>query len=115
MNFYEGRMYKLVFFVPSSHAEAVKDAVFAAGGGKIGLYDKCCWQVEGRGQFRPLAGSNPYLGCTGEEEVVSELRIELVCDDVFIQPVIQALKETHPYEEPAFDITALIDINTIEI
>ena len=55
-------MYKLVFYVPVDHLEPVKQAVFATGAGKIGEYDSCCWQVLGVGQFRPLAGSTPYLG-----------------------------------------------------
>lgn len=54
-------MYKLCFYVPESHLDVVKQAVFAAGGGRIGAYDSCCWQSLGQGQFRPLDGSQPYL------------------------------------------------------
>ncbi|MEH6542063.1 MAG: hypothetical protein V7748_18580, partial [Halopseudomonas sp.] len=53
-------MYKLCFFVPASHVEQVKQAVFAAGAGRLGNYDSCSWQVLGQGQFRPLSGSEPY-------------------------------------------------------
>ena len=103
-------MHKLVFYVPESHLEKVKEAVFAAGAGKIGEYDHCCWQVLGRGQFRPLAGSQPYLGELGKVEVLDEYRVEVVCEDKFISSVVQAMKVEHPYEEPAYDVWKLADI-----
>ena len=65
-------MYKLCFFVPEAAAETVKEAVFEVGAGRIGNYDKCCWQVKGTGQFRPLAGSSPHLGEHGRVEKVEE-------------------------------------------
>ncbi len=101
-------MYKLCFYVPESHLEQVKAAVFAAGAGRIGDYDHCCWQVLGQGQFRPLAGSNPFLGQVGEEERVPEYRVELVCDGASIRAAVQAMKCAHPYEEPAWDVVALV-------
>lgn len=103
-------MYKLAFFVPESHLETVKTAVFATGAGRIGDYDCCCWQSLGQGQFRPLAGSQPFLGRQGEVERVSEYRVELVCADDLIRPAISALKAAHPYEEPAFDVWQLADL-----
>ena len=57
-----------MFYVPTANAETVKNAVFEAGGGRIGNYDRCCWQTTGTGQFRPLAGSQPFLGEAGVEE-----------------------------------------------
>ena len=74
-------MYKLVFFVPESHLEAVKSAIFATGAGRIGHYDSCCWQTLGQGQFRPLPGSNPHLGTLNQTCQVPEYRVELVCAD----------------------------------
>jgi len=74
-------MLKLCFYVPDSHLEAVKQAIFAAGGGRIGRYDSCCWQVQGLGQFRPLPGSQPHLGEQGSLEQVAEWRVELVLAD----------------------------------
>lgn len=100
-------MYKLVFFVPESHLESVKEAVFAQGAGRIGDYDSCCWQVKGMGQFRPLSGSDPYIGEKGKLESVEEYRVELVCGDDCIQASVAALKESHPYEEPAYDVWRL--------
>ncbi|SUG40496.1 NIF3 1 [Pseudomonas aeruginosa] len=70
-------MYKLCFYVPESHLDVVKQAVFAAGGGRIGAYDSCCWQSLGQGQFRPLDGSQPYLGQVGQVEHVAEWKVEL--------------------------------------
>jgi hypothetical protein len=96
-------MYKLCFYVPETHLESVKAAVFAAGAGQIGDYDQCCWQVKGQGQFRPLSGSQPFLGEPGELEVVAEYRVELVCADDSIVAAVAALRLAHPYEEPAFD------------
>ncbi len=101
-------MYKLGFYVPESHRETVKEALFAAGAGRIGQYDRCCWQVLGQGQFRPLPGSAPALGQLGRVEQVAEWRVEMVCDVPVLHEVLAALRRSHPYEEPAFDVVALI-------
>lgn len=102
-------MKKIVFFVPVEHAGQVKTAVFAAGAGKIGDYDCCCFESEGQGQFRPLTGSNPHIGMHGELEQVRELKVELVCDDKYVKKSIQALLEAHPYEEVAFEVFEMLD------
>lgn len=102
-------MYKICFFVPEEHAEAVKAAIFAAGAGKIGDYDSCCWQTAGQGQFRPLEGSQPYIGQQGQIERVREYKVEMVCAEGRMQAAIRALLDAHPYEEPAYDILALVD------
>ena len=95
-------MFQLVFYVPESHLEAVKTAVFAAGAGRIGDYDCCCWQTKGEGQFRPLPGSQPWLGTTEQLERVAEYRVELVCADECLQATLEALIAAHPYQEPAY-------------
>jgi hypothetical protein len=102
-------VYKLAFFVPDSHVEVVKDAVFAAGGGRIGDYDHCAWQVLGSGQFRPLAGSQPFIGEAGQVEQVEEWKVELVVADELIVAVVAALKLSHPYETPAYEVWRLED------
>ena len=84
-------MYKLCFYVPESHVEEVKQAVFEAGAGRIGLYDSCCWQVLGQGQFRPLAGSKPFIGDQDEMERIAEYRVEMLCDRAHAKVVIHAL------------------------
>jgi hypothetical protein len=103
-------MYKICVFVPEAAAERVKQAMFEAGAGRIGDYDSCCWQVSGQGQFRPLAGSSPYIGEQDRTETVDEFRIEMVCADEFIKAAIAALKLSHPYEEPAYDVWKLEDL-----
>lgn len=103
-------MYKLCFYVPDSHVEPVKAAVFAAGGGRIGQYDSCCWQVLGQGQFRPLEGSEPCVGAVGAVEQVSEWKVELVVADELIHAVVKALKSSHPYQTPAFEVWRLSDL-----
>lgn len=97
-------MYKMCYFVPESHLEITKAALFESGAGRIGDYDCCAWQCKGRGQFRPREGSNPYLGQTGAVEQVDEFRVELVCRDELIRSAVRALKESHPYEEPAYEV-----------
>ena len=69
-------MYKIIVFVPSTHTQIVKDALFEAGAGKLGNYDCCCFESVGIGQFRPLAGSSPYLGKENLIETVKEVKIE---------------------------------------
>ncbi|AGN78000.1 MULTISPECIES: NIF3 1 [Pseudomonas] len=102
-------MYKLAFFVPASHVEVVKAAVFAAGGGRIGDYDHCAWQTLGQGQFRPLDGSQPFLGQAGQVEVVEEWKVELVVADELIAQAVAALKQSHPYETPAYEVWRLAE------
>ncbi len=100
-------MYKLCVYIPESHLEQVKQALFAAGAGRIGDYDSCCFQLKGTGQFRPLAGSQPFIGRVGEVEQVVEYRVEMVCADELVDAALAALREAHPYEEPAFDLWRL--------
>ena len=101
-------MYKLCFYVPESHVEEVKLAVFEAGAGQIGDYDSCCWQVLGQGQFRPLQGSQPFIGDQGQVEQVAEYRVEMLCAKVHTKAVIRALLAAHPYEEPAWDMVEAV-------
>jgi len=103
-------MYKICFYSPHDAVEMVKQAVFNAGAGRIGNYDCCCWQTSGDGQFRPLDNSNPAIGKQGQLEKVAEIRVEMVCDDDHVAAVIAALRRSHPYEEPAYDVWKLEDI-----
>jgi hypothetical protein len=103
-------MYKLSFYVPVSHAEVLKQALFEQGAGRIGDYDNCAWQVLGEGQFRPLAGSEPFLGSTGEIQQVAEYKIEMVCADDLIKSVVQTLLTFHPYQQPAYEVYKILSI-----
>jgi hypothetical protein len=107
---YISAMSKLSFYVPESHLEVVKSALFAIGVGKIGNYDSCSWQNLGRGQFRALEGSDPYIGQKGAIETVVEFKVEMVCDDELIKEAVDALRKAHPYEEPAYDVVKLVEI-----
>jgi hypothetical protein len=99
---------KLVVFVPPDALDAVRDAVFSAGAGRIGDYERCSWYTPGLGTFLPLAGADPTVGEVGEEEHVEELRLETVFPEERQGEVVDALRRAHPYEEPAFDIYALL-------
>lgn len=96
--------YKVVTFVPEKHLETVKEAMFAAGGGKQGDYSCCAWSVSGQGQFYPEAGAHPALGQVGALEKVTEVRLEMLVDSGFLAAVLAALHKVHPYEEPAVDV-----------
>jgi len=100
-------MYQLIFYVPESHLEAVKAAVFESGAGRIGHYEHCSWECLGTGQFRPLDGSNPYVGESGTEQRVTEYRVEMVCSNDFIKAAVAALIASHPYETPAYSAVQL--------
>ena len=102
-------MYKLTVFIPDDALDKVKSALFAAGAGTIGHYEQCCWQVQGSGQFKPLAGSTPHIGVQESLETVNEWRVEMVVKSDVINDVIAALKQAHPYETPAYDVIAVLD------
>lgn len=87
--------------------EALKQGLFAAGAGRQGNYDMCSWQSLGTGQFRPLEGSDPYLGSQNEVESVKEWRLETLVDEAVLSAVVEALLKLHPYEEPAYDLVLL--------
>lgn len=107
-------MYQIVFYVPETHLELVKAALFKAGAGKIGNYDSCAWQTLGQGQFRPLEGSAPYIGQSGQVEQVAEYKVELVCEEGVLKAAIAAMLAAHPYEEPAYSVWPLLDIGSLD-
>lgn len=107
-------MYQIIFYVPETHLESVKAALFEAGAGKIGDYDSCAWQMLGQGQFRPLDGSAPYIGQTGVVEQVAEYKVELVCEEGVLKTAIAAMLAVHPYEEPAYSVWPLLDIGSLD-
>ena len=96
---------------PVSHIQSVKSAMFEAGAGKIGNYDCCSWQTLGQGQYKPLKNSQPFMGNLGTIETVEEYKVELVVADTLIKQVVTAMKQAHPYEEPAYDVWELTSIS----
>jgi hypothetical protein len=99
---------KLVVFVPRQALDAVRDALFEAGAGRIGGYERCSWYTQGTGTFLGGEGTRPSSGTPGREERVAELRLETVFPVERQDEVIAALRQAHPYEEPAFDVYALL-------
>jgi hypothetical protein len=99
---------KLVVFVPRQALDRVREALFAAGAGRIGDYERCSWYTEGTGTFRGGEGTSPSVGRSGVEERVSELRLETVFPAERQDDVLAALRDAHPYEEPAFDVYELL-------
>ena len=98
---------KLVVFVPREALDAVREALFAAGAGRIGDYERCSWFTEGTGTFLGGESTAPEVGEPGREERVAELRLETVYPEEREAMVVAALREAHPYEEPAFDLYVL--------
>ncbi|MDO8623879.1 MAG: hypothetical protein Q7R54_00810 [bacterium] len=100
-------MKKIVVTVPVGSAEAVRQAIGEAGGGKQGNYSFCSFSMRGVGRFRPEAGAKPAIGEVGKLEEVEEERIEITCKDEDIAGVINAIRRMHPYEEPMIDVYAI--------
>jgi hypothetical protein len=111
-------MYLVSFYVPYSHLETVKSAMFKKGAGKLGNYDCCSWHTKGVGQFRPLPGSTPFMGNKGKIHLEEEYKVDLICNNDIIGEVLSELIRVHPYEEPAYhamEILTLDDLMSTEI
>jgi hypothetical protein len=100
---------KLVVFVPESALEPLRDALFEAGAGRIGDYERCSWYTAGTGTFLGGEDADPSIGERGREERVPELRLETVFPAHRQREVVAALRAAHPYEEPAFDVYELVE------
>lgn len=97
-------MYKLNFFVPTKDKERVKEALFKVGAGRYENYEHCSFETLGSGQFKPINGANPHIGQVDILEKVEEYKVEMICSDELIKEAIKVLKETHPYEEVAYEV-----------
>lgn len=102
--------YKLVVYVPISHADVIREAMGKAGAGRIGNYSFCSFSSRGIGRFRPEPGASPAIGEVGKMEQVEEERIEVICQQEILKDVIAAVKKVHPYEEIAMDVYPLQDV-----
>ena len=100
----KGSTKKIVVFVPKEDADAVADALSGAGAGRIGDYTRCTFRSPGTGTFFGGEGTDPYAGEKGRLEKVSELRLETVVPDHLLRGAVAAIRASHPYEEPAFDV-----------
>lgn len=106
----KGPQYKVVTFVPKDCVNAVAEALYEAGAGSIGNYSHCGFQTVGTGTFKPLKGARPTIGRKGKLEKVQEVRLETVVSADKVRSVVDALRKTHPYETPAFDVLRHYDI-----
>jgi hypothetical protein len=95
--------------VPLEFFDVTREAVFEAGGGRIGDYERCSWYTAGTGTFLGGESTDPALGERGREEHVPELRVETVVPEDRVDEVVAALRASHPYEEPAYDVYPLVD------
>lgn len=98
---------KLVVYVPRTHVDILREALGEAGAGHIGAYSHCSFNSEGIGSFRPLKGSNPYIGESGVQEFVEETKIETIVRASQLSNVVSAMTKAHPYEEVAYDVYPL--------
>lgn len=105
------KRYKITVHTPLDSADKVRAALGEAGAGRIGNYRFCSFSYQGTGRFLPGDSAKPYLGTQGEMEEVSEESIEVTLTEDLIPKVLEAIKKAHPYEEPAFEITELVDPN----
>jgi hypothetical protein len=100
---------KLVVFVPREALDPVREALFEAGAGRIGDYERCSWYTEGTGTFLAGESASPSVGQPGREQRLSELRLETVYPAEREAEVVAALRRAHPYEEPAFDLYPVVE------
>jgi len=105
----QGMLYKLVVFVPVEHQEQVADALFDAGAGHIGAYDRVSFRTAGVGTFRPGEGASPFIGETGKNEAVDEVRLETIVTKERLGRVVPRMIKAHPYEEVAYDLYPLLN------
>lgn len=97
--------------MPEDHKEVVKQAMFEQGAGRYEGYDYCSWETLGTGQFKPLSGSQPFIGQQDKIETVAEYRVEMICADQHIKAVLNALIASHPYETPAYEVQSIKTID----
>jgi len=103
------RFYKLVVFLPQGHEDEIRDSLARAGAGWIGNYSHCTFQAPGTGTFKPLPGTDPFVGKVGQVEKVSEYRLETIVPEDRLKAAVKAMKEAHPYEEVAYDVYPLAE------
>ena len=97
-------MYKLNYFVPEDAKEKTKEALFDIGVGRYDNYECCSFETLGVGQFKPIGEANPHIGRLDRVEKVQEYKVEMICSDELIKEAVKVLKESHPYEEVAYEV-----------
>jgi structural toxin protein (hemagglutinin/hemolysin) RtxA len=107
---YQMESFLISYYVPESHLEITKEALFKAGSGFFGLYDKACWQIKGTGQYRTLEGANPFHGTTDAISIIDEYKVEIMCTKEHLTKSIEALLESHPYEVPVYQVFPIFSV-----
>ncbi|HAJ33901.1 MAG TPA: Nif3-like dinuclear metal center hexameric protein [Candidatus Atribacteria bacterium] len=102
------KVFKFAVYVPTQYADKVSQAIFKGGAGKIGKYTETSFNITGKGTFKPMVGTNPFIGEIGKREEVEETKIETIVPERYLKSVVQAMKNAHPYEEPAYDIYEIL-------
>lgn len=103
----KGKLASLVVYIPNSHFEKVQNALFLAGAGNIGNYSECGFSTEGIGTFKPMDGSEPFLGEQGKRSLENEQRLELIFPKYKQAEILSAMNSSHPYEEIAYKVNEL--------
>lgn len=106
-------LFHVIVYAPEEQGTAIRKAAAEAGAGKIGNYDSCSFTSKGTGRYRPLEGANPYIGSLGNLEEVEEERIEFVVTEDVLSTVLSAVKDAHPYDEPAIHVLEMIDYKAL--
>lgn len=106
----QNSLMKLIVFVPVPDAEKVREAIFTAGGGNIGNYSECSFNIRGTCTFKPGEGTNPHTGEVGKRETTDEEKIEVIFPVYLKEKLVSAMTEAHPYEEIAYDLIALSNL-----
>jgi hypothetical protein len=104
------KQYKVVVTVPEADGDMLRNVIGNAGGGRVGNYSHCSFTVDGIGRYIPQEGAHPAIGAVGKPEEVVEERIEISCDETTLEAVMKAVREHHPYEEPAIDVYPLLEL-----
>ena len=107
-------MFKVEVYVPYNFTDKIREVLNEIGIGKVGNYDNCVCFTKVRGMFRPLKGSNPYLGLENELCEVLENKIETICNRKDLEKVIEAIKKVHPYDEPLINAIPILNIENLE-
>lgn len=100
---------KIEIFIPVDYVDSLREALGKVGAGRIGDYDHCCSVIDVRGYWRPLLGAHPYQGEIGKIEEGKECKVEVNCKKELVREAIRAVRSIHPYEEPVFNITPLLN------
>jgi dinuclear metal center YbgI/SA1388 family protein len=101
------KIYKLAVYVPVEYKNTLQDALFQSGAGQIGNYSETSFSIAGKGSFKPMDGSTPFIGKTGKRELVKEIKIETIFYERNLNKIIETIQQIHPYEEPVYDIYQL--------